>query len=281
MKSNKIAVVGCGFVGQAVVGAFSGADVIEIDPKLGVVLGETPIDFSDCRAAFVCVPTPQSESGEINSSIVEDCLEKLYHLTEDNCLLILKSTVVPSKVDEFAKKYGEQFVYNPEFLVEKTALQDFINPSMTVFGVADYSKSTELLNLYLELSSCNITQAPIYTVSPAEAAFIKYTINSFLATKVTWFNELKDVIDKTPGVDFDSVAMVANSDPRLGGSHYRVPGPDGRRGFGGACFPKDTKAFTAEYPQMTLVKAAVEKNILYRSGYDLDDREKEQHITFD
>ena len=117
-------------------------------------------------------------------------------------------------------------------------------------------------------------------MSAAEASFVKYGINSFLATKMIWFNQYKDLID-TFGCDYDTIINAIGCDPRIGYSHIFVPGRDGKKGFGGACFPKDTSALTKfDTMFLSVLKLVVTENKKYRSVYELDDREKEQNITF-
>ena len=275
MTKINMAVVGYGFVGKAVYCGFDtdSVDLVAIDPKLNTSVEQLytrPLDI-----AFVCVPTPMSDNGRIDDSIVLDVTRKLIDNTE--CMVVLKSTVTPDIVDSLATLCPSRFVYNPEFLTEANANEDFQNAKFNVFGgtnqacsmVAafynDYSKMSDPVNVF---------------VTPAEASFVKYTINTYLSTKVTFFNQLKDLTDKH-NCDFDRIVGAVKLDDRIGNSHMQVPGPDGRRGFGGACFPKDTNAF--QYfgeGQMDLLKKVLDINSGYRVQYELDQREKEQNVKF-
>ena len=118
-------------------------------------------------------------------------------------------------------------------------------------------------------------------MSAQDASFVKYGINSFLATKVMWFNQFKDLID-FHGADYDNIATAIGTDPRITHSHTQVPGPDGRKGYGGACFPKDTNALAqfAGEDYLTILKLIIKENNNIRSQYKLDDREKEQNVRF-
>ena len=113
-----------------------------------------------------------------------------------------------------------------------------------------------------------------------EASFVKYGINSFLATKVLWFNQFKDLIDAHDS-RYSVVANAVGYDERIGNGHTKVPGFDGKKGFGGSCFPKDTAAI-AKFAQgkLSVLEEVMEVNNVYRSLYELDDREKEQNITY-
>ena len=113
-----------------------------------------------------------------------------------------------------------------------------------------------------------------------EASFVKYGINCFLATKVLWFNQFKDLIDDTDS-KYNVIVNAIGLDPRIGHSHTQVPGPDGKKGFGGACFPKDTNAFsTYARGEFSVLDDVIKANNIYRKEYDLDDREKEQKVNY-
>jgi UDPglucose 6-dehydrogenase len=155
-------------------------------------------------------------------------------------------------------------VYNPEFLVEGSSKQDFVDPKLHVFGGTEWATDM-LARLYLKNSIC--TWCPIFAMTMDEAALVKYAINSFLALKVIFFNELYDTarhIDANFGVISDAIG----SDPRIGHSHTKVPGFDGKRGFGGSCFPKDTQAFISYSRAQQLLRKCVEINSEYHRKYD-------------
>jgi len=272
----KIAIVGHGFVGKAVRHGFDLPmnDITIIDPREGTSvedLYDKDIDF-----AFICVPTPMSDTGKIDSSIVVDVINKLYD--NSKCLVVLKSTVTPDIVQELSDKAPSRFVYNPEFLTEANAEEDFINATFNVFGGL-FEPTVDVAYLYDNNSKC--VNAKSIHVSAVEASFIKYTINTFLSTKVTFFNQLKDQVDKFDQANYDVISEAVKHDPRIGNSHMMVPGPDGRRGFGGACFPKDTNAFHYfSGGEFDLLKKVLDVNSSYRLQYELDDREKEQNVKF-
>ena len=113
-----------------------------------------------------------------------------------------------------------------------------------------------------------------------EASFVKYAINTFLATKVTFFNQLYDAVSQT-SANFNKIISVVGADPRIGHSHAKVPGFDGKRGFGGACFPKDTAALLNYTDKMSLLEKVIEINNSYRSSYNKDDRELAQNISYE
>lgn len=271
MKAN-IAIVGHGFVGKAVDYAFNSdvANKTIIDPKLGNSV--TDLKGMDLDATFVCVPTPMGKNGEINSTILEYVVTHLKEITSG--LIIIKSTVTPDIVSRLG---GRAVVYNPEFLREATAVADILTPSMHIFG-GDRVDTNKAEELFAEYSLCK--SAPVYHMTLADASFVKYGINTFLASKVLWFNQFYDVIKKNGG-NYGQIARAISSDPRIGYSHIMVPGPDGKRGFGGACFPKDTAAFLNFAEDFSVLEEVISRNNDYRKVYEKDDREKEQNIQYD
>lgn len=270
----KIAIIGHGYVGKAVEYGFNTKknDLTLIDPAL---YGNSVDDIRECDFAFVCVPTPFGDNGNIDASIVVDVTKKLLEKTE--AIVVIKSTVIPSIVKELSDTY-RRVIYNPEFLTEANALQDFVNPPMHIFGgVSNYTQKLE--DLYLRYSRCK--PAPVFHMSAQDAAFVKYGINSFLATKVMWFNQYKELID-SHGADYDNIINAVGTDSRISHSHTQVPGPDGRGGFGGACFPKDTNALSAYAGEdhLSILKLVIKENNAIRGQYELDDREKEQKVVY-
>ena len=270
---KRIAIIGHGYVGKAVEFGFKNSKnkIQLIDPNL---YNNSVDDVLDPFISFICVPTPSADDGSVDASIVTEVVNKLIENTTG--LIVIKSTVIPSVVQKLSDK-SNRVIYNPEFLTERSALNDFVNPCMHIFGGS--KKETSVLeNFYKSNSRCK--SAPVYFMSAAEASFVKYGINSFLATKVIWFNQYKDLIDNF-GCDYDTIINAIGCDPRIGYSHILVPGHDGKKGFGGACFPKDTSALTKfDSIFLSVLKLVVTENIKYRSVYELDDREKEQNITF-
>jgi UDPglucose 6-dehydrogenase len=189
-------------------------------------------------AVFVAVPTPQLASGECNTEILEGVMQQLN--TSKGLLVIVKSTVPAYKLQKIQEEcINIRIVYNPEFLTEKNYIDDFVNPAMHVFG--GMNKDTDAVEkLYLEHSDC--AECPVYKTDLITASMVKYCINSFLATKVTFMNEMYDVLKAARGADWNTFTNIIANDPRIGSSHMRVPGADGQRGYAGSCFPKDTAA---------------------------------------
>ena len=265
----KILIVGHGFVGQAVDYGFSHPKIEKtiIDPKYDTHLDNIDNTVYDC--AFVCVPTPMGDSGAIDSSIIDSTIEQL---KERDILVVVKSTVTPDIVADWPKNV----VYNPEFLTEKSANEQFVDPAFHILGGEDWAteRVEELYNKYSLCSPC-----PSYHMTREEASFVKYSINTFLAMKVTFFNQLYDTVSNTDA-NFATIIKAVGADDRINPSHTKVPGFDGKQGFGGACFPKDVSAFINYNKQLTLLKEAAIINNSYRQQYELDEREKQQHVNY-
>ena len=235
----KLGIVGHGFVGTAVDHGFT-RDVRKfiVDPKHNST--NTIEDLIKFRpdAVFVCVPTPQLESGECNTTILEDVMRQLNN--SKGLLVIVKSTVPAYKLQNIKEQCVDlRIVYNPEFLTEKNYIEDFRNPAMHVFGGIN-ADTDAVEKLYREHSAC--AECPVFKTDLTTASMVKYCINSFLATKVTFMNEMYDVLKAARGTDWNTFSKIIATDPRIGGTHLKVPGHDGQRGYAGSCFPKDTNA---------------------------------------
>lgn len=275
MEKLNIAIIGHGFVGKAVEAAFTNnhCSIQLIDPKYG---NSTKDLKSDTDVVFVCVPTPMSPDGSIDGSIIKSVFQDLQTFTN---LILVKSTITPDIANSLEKLAS--YVYNPEYLREATAVQDYINAPFHVFGVSSHGSTDYLvlLTALLEHSNCKLINTKIHICTINEAILTKYGINSFLATKVAFFNQLYDLSEDL-GCNFRTISDIIGNDERVGHSHTSVPGFDGKRGFGGSCFPKDTKAITNFSDKLSIIKHVTKVNDIYRSKYALSDREKEQNVTF-
>ena len=235
----KLGIVGHGFVGTAVDHGFT-RDIQKfiVDPKHNSTNTIEDLINSSLTQTFVAVPTPQSESGECNTEILEGVMQQLNN--SKGLLVIVKSTVPAYKLQKIQEEcINIRIVYNPEFLTEKNYIDDFVNPAMHVFGGMN-ADTDAVEKLYLEHSDCK--ECPVYKTDLITASMVKYCINSFLATKVTFMNEMYDVLKAARGADWNTFTKIIANDPRIGNSHMKVPGNDGQRGYAGSCFPKDTAA---------------------------------------
>ena len=197
---------------------------------------------AECEVIFVCVPTPMNEDGSCHTDIVESVVKEIdewvsrYH-KDIKPTVVIKSTVPPGTTDRLHKKYkGVDVIFNPEFLTEMNFIEDFKNQSRIILG--GVRRGTSFLR---QVYSKVFPHATIVKTNAMYAEMVKYFINCFLATKVSFANEMKMFCDVLK-IDYDKVVEYATYDERLGKSHWAVPGPDGDLGFGGHCLPKDLSA---------------------------------------
>ena len=268
----KIGIIGYGFVGQAIDYAFTSAAVEKfyVDPKLGTTM-EDLIKFEP-QYTFVCVPTPMKDDGTVEDGLVRDAVEDLINHT--NSVVIIKSTITPDSVSSMEQ---DRVVYNPEFLTEKNAKADLVMADYHIIG-GDLWLCERVADIYRQYSMCMTND--FYFMSATDASFVKYASNSFLAMKVTFFNQLHDSVTKF-GSNWSLVSSALARDKRIGRSHTVVPGYDNKRGYGGACFPKDTLAFIKFDNDLTLLEKCVIINNEYRKQYELDDREKINNVNYE
>ncbi len=260
---EKIGIIGLGFVGGAIKASVDWGDNlwVVVDPAKG--FNATYQDLKEqTEGVFVCVPTPMGDDGVCDTSYLENVLENLKAVNYDG-VIISKCTAPPSVYEKLNKDHPN-LVHAPEFLTAANANRDYVNGTFSIIGgrVSAYIREAERI---IRVTQPNLNNVMHCTIS--EAALAKYTINSFLATKVAFMNEIYEIASAA-GMDYNTVARMVTLDTRIGATHMQVPGPDGSFGFGGACFPKDTSALLkyAETLNQTpmVLDAAVKKNTLLR-----------------
>lgn len=280
-KFLKIGIVGHGFVGKATDYGFSlKTEKFIVDPLINTNIQQLS-EFNP-KITFVCVPTPMGLSGIQDSSIIELVVKELTKKCPES-IIVIKSTVIPS-ILQILVRANKNIIYNPEFLREKHANEDFINSDMIILG-GNKKISSKVSAYYFKHSKC-ITKEHIFT-DIHTASLVKYSINTFLASKVLFFNEINEIFEKIKSNDsWENFIKIISKDKRIGFSHMDVPGHDGKKGFGGACFPKDTAALLKYAESIGVdfksLKAVVQKNNEIRKKYDdIGSREREQNISFD
>ena len=294
----RITIVGTGYVGLVAGTCFaeSGNDVTGLDVDASKVAklsnGEVPIfepglndlfargvregrlrfttNYDDAipsaEIIFLCLPTPPSEDGSADTRYVLSAAREIAKRMKGHKVIVSKSTVpigTSALVEaEIKKHYSGEFsiASNPEFLKEGTAVEDFLRPDRVVLGVTDDRAWNALSMLYEPFVR---TGAPIIRMDPTSAELTKYAANGFLATKISFMNEIARLCEKT-GADVDLVRVGMSKDARIGAS-FLFPGI----GYGGSCFPKDTRALVSSGKQfgvnMTIVNAAEEANEIQKS----------------
>lgn len=276
----KIGIVGFGFVGSALASVITDKSrIIKIDPKLNTNIDDLA-NFKP-HLTFICLPTPMSDNGTQDISSLTSVLNEIKEADIDTTIVI-KSTISPDNLKKLLK-INNDLILNPEFLREKFANEDMRNSKFILIGkrIENYQI---LKDFYTISTICNAED--FYITDIATASLIKYSINSYLATKVIFFNELKNIFNESESSeDWENVIKIISSDERIGSSHMMVPGHDNRHGFGGACFPKDTKALY-EYSkkikkEFSLLNKAITINNHIRAEYNtLTDRELEQNVNY-
>ena len=252
-----IGIIGQGFVGNAVYQKFKNFfDVYTWD--IIKELSNTSYDdlIKKCKIIFICVPTPMNKDGSCNMELVSKVLSKLNQKT--NAIAVIKSTVLPGATEKFNIQFKNiEIIFNPEFLTERNAIEDFNNQHRIILG-GPRPATTELKQIY----SAVFPKAHVIKTGSTHAEMIKYFTNSFLASKVSFANEMYELCCAL-GLDYDKVVEYATLDNRLGNSHWSVPGPDGDFGFGGHCFPKDLSAIiklSEKLGTTNIVLKAVDEN---------------------
>ena len=236
-----IGIVGQGFVGNAVYQKFKNYyDVLtnDLDENKSTATLENLTQM--CSTIFLCLPTPMKSDGKCDTSILEKVLDTIDLLTdnlETKKTIVIKSTIPPGTTEKFNKRYESlDIVFNPEFLTERNAVEDYNNQDRIILG-GPRPSTTELKQIFSKV----FPKAHIIKTDSTHAEMVKYLTNSFLATKVSFANEIYQICEGLH-IDYDKVVEYATYDERLGKSHWNVPGHDGDFGFGGHCFPKDLAA---------------------------------------
>tara|TARA_B100001250_G_scaffold413058_1_gene445967 strand:- start:1451 stop:2212 length:762 start_codon:yes stop_codon:yes gene_type:complete len=230
---------------------------------------------------FICLPTPMRKDGSCDTRILDGAIDKAYNiLKEENRIpkhsdflnaqkqkktFVIKSTVPPGTTERIANKHkGVDICFSPEFLTEANSFGDFKNQKRIIIG-GDGAKTVK------RMFRKPFPNASIIVTRSKTAEMVKYFTNCFLATKVTFANQMFEICSEAD-IDYDKVCEYALYDERIGKSHLAVPGPDGDRGFGGHCFPKDLAAmitFAESNKVNPYFLIGVERsNLIYRENKD-------------
>lgn len=267
-----IGVVGLGYVGTAVQMGFESTyiSVYTYDIQQECTEPDIASLVHKSEIIFICVPTPMNIDGTCNTDIVESVLRDISNVeTAHPPICVLKSTVPPGTTDILAKQFPQITIcFNPEFLTEKNYVNDFMAQVTVIIGhTGNRAAITPLVELYYE----RFERAQVWTPIAKEAEMIKYVANTLLSTKVAYLNEIYQICQKVD-IEYDNIIKILGQDPRLGTTHWTVPGHDGHFGFGGTCFPKDLNAliqYGEQNGQPTpLLKAVWEKNLAVRPERD-------------
>lgn len=229
MDKKSIGIIGYGFVGRILRQYYPDALVWD---NCGDIEVDDLEDVLDCDVIFIAF-NAKDNAIDGHESIGEYCAA-----STDGRVFIIKSTFVPGTTDKLQAEFPQhKFVYNPEFLTEMTAWEDFTMPQFQILGVPhqSYGLIHELFDL--------LPDAPVKKIiSPLDAETLKHAQNSYYATKVIFFNELYDICEQL-GADYETIREILVQNPWIGDSHSKIF-HKGYRGFGGKCLPKDTRALS-------------------------------------
>lgn len=214
---------------------------------------------ADADVVFLAVPTPEGDGGAADTRIVEAVIDEIASSLVSGALVVMKSTVPVGSVARFQRRLealgaSATVLSNPEFLREGSAVADFLHPDRVVIGTRDQRAAEVMIELYRPL------QAPVVVTDPVSSEMVKYAANAYLATRITFANAIANLCESV-GADVKDVLLGMGYDRRIG-FHFLNPGP----GFGGSCFPKDTKALVAVAEgagyDFSLLKGVIEVNEL-------------------
>lgn len=271
---EKLGIIGQGFVGSAVrEGMKQYFEVIAFDKDINKFRNVNSLFdlVEQVDLTFLCVPTPMKKSGECDLSIVRNALTNIQEiviaLNKKDFIVVIKSTIPPGTTDKLNNEFKNiNIAFNPEFLTEANAIDDYKNQNRIVIG-AERPYSNKVKQIFAKA----FPKVPIIKTSPTIAETIKYVTNTFLAMKVSYANEIYQLCQGL-NIDYDKVIEYAKYDERLGNSHWSVPGPDGDFGFGGHCFPKDIAALQYLSKNLnidtTMLDATIKKNETVRTDLD-------------
>lgn len=263
MKNYKIGIIGHGYVGESQSFAFSPSFDVRVYDKDLLKSTHSLNEVLDSDFVFVCVPTPMKKDGSQDLSFVES----FFKTAKDGPIYIVKSTIIPGTTNLLNEKFKNlKIVFSPEFLTERTAKLDILTQTRIVLG-GDKNLTTKVRKIY----DIRFKNKTIIETDSLTAEYIKYMNNTFFASKVSLMNEFYRFANHL-GVDWETALYGFVSDQRIGDSHLNVPGPDGKLGFGGTCFPKDINAFISFAKRnkinMNVLEAAWKTNLEVRPEMD-------------
>jgi len=265
----KIGIIGYGFVGKATSLFYHDSfeyKIYDLDPSKCLPQNTTLKDMQTCDLIFIALPTPMNIDGSCDTSIIENVLHQLQHPN-----IVIRSTVPLG----FCEKHNVYFM--PEFLTEANWKQDFIQNKYWIIGVPE--QRIEKRNLVLEQiilkSKESIFNSILYDnivyLKSKEAELVKLVKNTYLSTKVSFFNEIYDLASKH-NIDYYQVSHVVGLDPRIGSTHMNVPNLN-KRGYGGTCFPKDTNNIYSLFQESNLSSPIIESNLKRNEFVDRPERD--------
>lgn len=242
-----VGIVGCGFVGGALK-----AWLEKNNPNIGILVSDPPKGYNDdlskADIVFLQIHVPTEDDGTQDLTLMTELIKGLPDVP-----VFIRTTILPGTSEKLSKETGHKVYFMPEFLTERTHIQDFETQPMVFTGAVELLKEIFKGKKYIEMSSL-------------EAEITKYAHNVFGAYKVTYFNAVYDYCQRL-GANWTRVHQGCLLSGYINDVHTFVPGPDGKLGYGGKCFPKDVNAFaelTKDIPLGKLLAPLHELNVGFR-----------------
>tara|TARA_R110002020_G_scaffold44161_6_gene127634 strand:+ start:31626 stop:32459 length:834 start_codon:yes stop_codon:yes gene_type:complete len=264
----KLGLIGRGFVGNAIYENMKDSYPFAVYDKDASrsTCGHVRDVCHNSDIIYVALPTPMKETGQCDLSIIYNVMAQISYWYNNN-IVIIKSTIPPGTCDDLAMRNPKiKIVFSPEFLTERNSVEDFKTCNRVIFG-GDPEHTAACVTMMQEVFPNKQYEQTDWRT----AEMVKYFINTFLACKVSFANEINQICD-TIGVEYDIVKDLALLDKRIGNSHLKVPGPDGILGFGGTCFPKDLNCLIYFAKQQgidpSVLECAWNKNLEIREEKD-------------
>jgi UDP-glucose 6-dehydrogenase len=247
--THTIGIIGCGYIGGALK-----QWVETFNPTVKILVSDPPKGFNDdltsAEVFFVSIHIPTEPSGEQDLALLKEILKGL-----PDKPIFIRTTILPGTSAMLSKETGRRVYFMPEFLTQRTAYTDFCSQPMVFAAESELLQKIFVGKRFIELTSF-------------EAEVAKYAHNVFGALKVTYFNGIYDYCQKN-NADYDRVLQGILLSGYINETHTHVPGPDGKLGYGGKCFPKDVNALTEMtkgYPLQELLKTIKPLNLLFRGA---------------
>ena len=254
---KKVGIIGLGFVGGSINRFFKDkVDVFNFDINGDCNCLSLEEVIKKSEIIFICLPTPMMKNKDCDLTIIKTALKSVSKVNSQDKTIVLKSTIPPGTCEKISKEFKlPNLVFNPEFLTEANAYNDFVNQDRIIFGGSE--KHTSILKSYFQTFFPN---SEIVETDYTTAGLVTYVTNCFLAVKVSFANEIFDLTESL-NINYHNLINIAMLDKRLGLSHWSVPGPDGKRGFGGSCFPKDMNALNQFYKNRGLKSFIIDSSV--------------------
>jgi nucleotide sugar dehydrogenase len=273
MSNYLIGIIGIGVLGTAILETFTTIVPVDYEDNNTLIvkcydkyknIGNSITELLDCNMIFLCLPTEfDKEKKEFDKLEIYKVCKELNDLSYDG-VVILKSTIEPKTTTKLSTLYSNlNIVHNPEFLSAKTATEDFMNQSHIVIGIITADWKPKIVDYLKSFFSHYFPNASISICLSDESESMKLCCNSFYATKIQFFTEIKLLCDSL-SIDFDEVVNLMLANKWINPMHTMVPGHDGNISFGGKCLPKDISALNSLFEKMKVshevIQAVIKEN---------------------